>query len=435
MNVKMRIYRAVAPVLILFLSASSVASALDVSGQSRTYLQSRETVDSTSLLPLYEYLDFEAGSFAGKNITFHFGGWYRYDLQDESFGETKNTGDLQYAYLSYRGEKSNAFLNFGRVIANQGVASEQVDGMSAGADLKGGFGITAFAGIPLETSLDTRDGDSVYGGRISQGRDNLYRIGVSYLMEKNDSQEFRKEEGIDLWFRPVDKAEILGTMLYNAITSATAQTSLYLTLGPFKNLTLRTQYMDTSYEDYFTGTTLNAFQLTSGGVGEIDPSEKLALIGEEASLSFGKTNVSVDYKKYEYDIAGSSNYYGGKVAYTGAQSNGSGLAYHRMDGKTKDLQYSEYRLYTYRKIRKIDVTADALMINYDTEINGVANAYSLALAGGYALSPKTVVGADVEYAKNPYYDKDVRTFLKLVYKFDLAPAEKGNKGKDKKGRK
>ena len=93
--------------------------------------------------------------------------------------------------------------------------------------------------------------------------------------------------------------------------------------------------MDTSYKDYFTATTLNAFQLTSGGVGEIDPNEKLALIGEEASLSFGKTNVSVDYKKYDYDIAGSANYYGGKVAYTGAQSNGSGLAYHRMDGETK----------------------------------------------------------------------------------------------------
>ncbi len=425
MNMKMRIYRAVAPVLILLLSASSGALALDVSGQSRTYLQSRETAASTRLLPLYEYLDFRAENFGGKNVTFHFGGWYRYDLQNESFGGTKQTGDIQYAYLSFRGEKNNAFLNLGRVVVNQGVASEQVDGVSVGADLKLGFGIAAFGGTPVETARDTRSGDSVYGGRISQGRDGLYRIGLSYVLEKNDGTEFRKEEGLDLWFRPISKAEILGSMLYNAITSAKAQTSLYLMLGPFKNLTLRTQYMDMSYKDYFTATTMSAFRLAPGG--PLDPNEKLAMIGQEASLSFGKTNITVDYKKYDYDIAGSADYYGAKVAYAGAQNNGGGLAYHRMDGETNDRRYSEYRLYTYRKIRKIDVTADALMVNYDTEINGVKNAYTVALAGGYALSPKTTVGADVEYAKNPYYDKDVRAFLKLVYNFDFAPAAKGRK--------
>jgi len=312
------------------------------------------------------------------------------------------------------------------------VASEQIDGMSVGTDLKLGFGISAFGGIPVETALDTRAGDSVYGGRLSQGRDGLYRIGVSYLLEKNDSVEFRKEEGVDLWFRPIDKAELAGTMLYNAITSANAQTSLYLTLGPFKNLTLRTQYQDISYKDYFTATTMSAFQLMSAGTGSLNPNEKFALIGEEASLSLGKTNVSVDYKKYNYDIAGSANYYGAKIAYAGEKNNGTGLAYHRMEGDTKDLQYNEYRLYTYGKIKKLDVTADALMVSYDTEINGVKNAYSAALAAAYALTPKATVGADVEYAKNPYYDKDVRGFLKLVYNFDFATAQKSTS--NKKGR-
>lgn len=426
---KRRICGASILVLMLFFSTASGVSALDASGQSRTYLQSREAADSSNLLPLYEYLDFRAGNFGGKNLTFHFGGWYRYDLQDESFGGTKNTGDLQYAYLGYRAKKSNAFVNLGRVLVNQGIASEYVDGMSAGADLKLGFGITAFGGLPVETDLDTRTGDSVYGGRISQGREGLYRVGLSYVLEKNDSEDFREEEGLDLWFRPFDKAELLGTMLYNAITSGNAQTSLYLTLGPFKNLALRTQYMDVSYKDYFTATNLDAFQLVSvvsgtTTVGQIDPDENLAMIGEEASLSFGKTKVAVDYNTYDYDIKGSADYYGAKIAYTGDNS-GSGLAYHRMEGETTDLQYTEYRVYTYRKIRKIDVTLDALMVDYDMEINGEKSAFSAALAGAYALSPRTMVGADVEYAKNPYYDKDVRAFLKLVYNFDLA--SKGRK--------
>jgi hypothetical protein len=220
-------------------------------------------------------------------------------------------------------------------------------------------------------------------------------------------------------------------MLYNASTSANALTSLYLTLGPFKDLTLRTQYMAVSYKDYFTTTTMSAFLLsTPSTTGPLDPNEKLALIGEEASLSFGKTNISVDYKKYDYDIAGSADYYGAKVAYTDAQYGSSGLALHRMDGETKDRQYSEYRLYVGKKIQKVDLTADALMVKYDVEINGVKSAYTVALAGGYALFPKTKVGVDLEYAKNPYYDKDVRAFLKLVYNFDftsVAPAPPARK--------
>jgi hypothetical protein len=425
------ILRFTSALLVLILPAASWA--VDLSGQSRTYLQYREAADSTKLLPLYEYLDFRAGD-KSETFSLHFGGWYRYELKDERFDD-KSTGDLQYAYLRYRSGKNNAYANLGRLVVNQGVAAEHLDGAAAGTDLWGGFEISAFGGIPVETDLDTRSGDSLYGGRISQGRDGLYRIGLSYLHEKNNSIDFRKEEGLDLWFRPIDSAEILGTVLYNASTSANALTSFYLTLGPFKDLTLRTQYMDVSYKDYFTTSTMSAFLLsTPSTTGPLDPKEKLAVIGEEASLALGRTNISIDYKKYNYDIAGSADYYGAKIAYTDAQYGSSGLALHRMDGETKDRQYSEYRLYASRKIQKVDLTADALMIKYDAAINGVKSAYTVALAGGYAWSPKTMIGADIEYAKNPYYDKDVRAFLKLVYNFDFASAAPVTPAR-KKGRK
>lgn len=400
------------------------APAVDFSGQSRTYVQSREAVDSTKLMPFYEYLNFKAENVGSQNVRFHFGGWFRYDLRNESFG-SKSSSDLQYAYLSYRRNKGNSIAKLGRIPVSEGIASELVDGAYMGTDLKAGFSVAAFGGVPVEADFDGGSGDSVYGGRIGHTVPGLYRIGLSALVEKNGSAEFRKEEGMDVWFRPFDKAELLGTVLYNAITSANAQTSLYLTLGPFKNLAFRTQYLDISYKDYFTATTLDAFQLISGTTGQIDPDESLAMIGEEASYSFGKTIISVDYNKYDYDIMGSANRYGAKVAHAGAQNSGSGFAYHRMEGEMKDLQYSEYRMYTYRKIREIDVTADALMVNYDMAVSGVKNAFAIALAGRYVLSPKTIVGADIEYAKNPYYDKDVRAFLKLTYNFDLAFGAKG----------
>lgn len=421
----MRIFRLVLPVFAMLLpSLSTEAFALDVTGQSATYLQSRQEFDSTRLLPLYEYLNFNANDLGSKNLSFHFGGWYRHDLRNESFG-TKSTGDLQYAYLGYRADKANAFLNLGRVVVNQGVASEQVDGIAVGTDLMAGFNVSAFGGSPVETAFDTRSGDSIYGARISQGSPNVYRLGVSYLLERNSNTDFRKEEGLDLWFRPLDKVELLGTTLYNAITSAVARNAYNLILGPFSILTLRTEFTEIRYKDFFTSPTLSAFQLQPGG--PVDPNDKLTTIGEEASLAFGALVFSADYKKYRYLIEGDADYYGGRLAYTGSSGVGAGAAAHRMDGQTDNLRYYEYRAYAYKNFKKTDLAVDLLTVTYDTEINSVKNAYSASLAGGYSLTPALKVGADIEYSKNPFFDKDVRGLVKLVYNFDYVPAARGRK--------
>jgi hypothetical protein len=409
--------------LLLVLFFSSVASALEFSGQSSSYLFSRETADQTRLLPFYEYLNFKAEDLGSPNISFHFGGWFRYDLKNESYG-TKSTGDLQYAYLSFKRDKGNAALNLGRLYVNEGVASEQIDGAFGRTDLKGGFTVAAFGGSPVETVFDTRTGDSVYGGRISQGLPELYRIGLSYLLEKNNSADFRKEEGLDLWFRPVNKVELLGMSFYNALTSEWMKHTYYLTLGPFGILSFRTEFTQISYKDYFTNATTTAFKLDPT---LIDPQEKVSTVGEEVLFNLGKTTLSADYKKYNYDIAGNADYYGGKLAYAGAQNIGAGLSVHRMDGQTDKLRYYEYRLYGYKKFSKTDITVDLLTVSYDAEINGVKNAYSASLAGGYALSAKARLAADVEYAKDPFFNKDVRGLVKLVYNFDIVPGAKGRK--------
>jgi len=425
-----------AALMVFLLSFASAASALEITGQSRSYLQSREEWDSTQLLPFYEYLNFKAEDLGSQNISFHFGGWYRYDLENESFG-TKSTSDLQYAYLSYKPDKGNAFLNIGRLYVNEGTASEIVDGAYGRTDLMGGLTVAAFGGSPVSPQgtiisgsggtpvppgSDTRQDDTLYGGRLSQGFPGLYRIGFTYLLEKNDGTDFRKEEGLDLWFRPIDKAELQGKSLYNALTSDWAQHNYYLTLGPFSDISFRTIYTYTSYKDYFTTATTTAFKFDPT---IIDPNEKLSTIGEEVAFNIGKTTLSADYKKYNYDIAGDASYYGGKVAFAGAQNIGAGLSVHRMDGQTDQLKYYEYRLYGYKKFDKTDITVDLLTVAYDEEINGVKNAYSASLAGGYALSAKARLAADVEYSKDPYFDKDVRGLVKLVYNFDIEPGTKG----------
>ncbi len=92
---------------------------------------------------------------------------------------------------------------------------------------------------------------------------------------------------------------------------------------------------------------------------------------------------------------------------------------HKMDGKDDRLKYDEYRAYVYKKFGKADLTLDALDVKYEQAINGVKDAYSVSLAIGYDLTEKLKVGADVEYSKNPDFDKDVRAFLKAIYRFDV----------------
>jgi hypothetical protein len=57
-------------------------------------------------------------------------------------------------------------------------------------------------------------------------------------------------------------------------------------------------------------------------------------------------------------------------------------------------------------------------VKYKEPVNGVDKSYSATIAAGYEMTEKLKLGADLEYSKNPDFDKDVRFFLKLNYRFD-----------------
>jgi hypothetical protein len=415
-------------VLVLCLPVSSPA--FDFSGQSRTYALSRETVDGTKLLPFFEYLDFRADDVTVNDLSFHFGGWLGYESKEEIFG-SKSTGDLQYGYLSYRPKQSNARVDLGRFIVSEGAAVAQLDGLHARTDLLGGFNAAVFGGIPVLASTSTatggldfksRTGDSVYGGRFGHSTD-YTRIGVSYLREKDDHVDFRKEESVDLWLRPASVVELTGTSSYNALTKEWMQHTYHLTLVPVSNLILGTDANRIVYKDYFQASTVNVFKLTPG---ILDPNERMKSIGETASYVIGPATLSLSYTAYSYDIAGNAKNYGGMLAF-GGMGGGFGLGAHRMNGETDKLRYTDYRVYAYKKFGPADITADAMTISYDSAINGIKTGYSASLAGGYGVTERAKVKADVEYGHNPFYDRDVRGLVQFVYNFGTIPGAKGGK--------
>ena len=396
------------------------ASAANIAGTSNTYLQSRQTVDDSNLLPIYEYLDFSVQDLGKESISIHFGGWLGYDLQDNSFGgdDKKKGSDLQYGYVSYRRSTGNSLVNVGRIMVFEGIAAERVDGIYARTDLMKGFGISAFGGAPVETNINMPGNNTIYGGRVSQQNAGLYTIGLSYLKEDKNSDTYRKEGAIDVWVRPVNKVELTGRSSYNFQTTGWMEHAYYLMFGPFDKLRVNAEATWINYGDYFMASTSSAFKMTPGGA--LDPNEKVSILGPEVFYAINdKWAVSAVYKSYSYDIAGSASYYGAKLTFRVPKSYSAGISAHKMDGDTDRLQYDEYRVYASKRMHKLDVTLDLVDVKFKQSINNVSNAYSATLAAGYELSERLALGADLEYAKNPDFDKDVRLFAKMTYRFDV----------------
>lgn len=410
---------------ILLLSSPLASWALTLTGESNTFLGARETTDKSKIVPVYEYLDFTVDKIGDNRVSFHFGGWGKGDLKEESFGK-RYDADVEYAYLSFKNDRNNAIVNLGRLLVFEGVAMEKIDGIYARTDLKRGFGLSGYVGSPVESVSTGDSGDIIYGGRASFQVPASLVVGASYLMETKGSSDFRKEAGFDVWLNPLKKAVITGKSSYNAVTDGWMEHAYVLTLGPFGNLRLNSEASWINYKDYFASATTEVFRLTPG---IIDPLEKVRALGEEVAYSINENLVaSADYKNYSYSLAGTADYYGAKLTYSVPEKGGAGISVHRMNGGVDRLRYDEFRVYGFKKFGKADLTLDFHDVDYDTDISGMKNAYVASLAAGYNVTQKFRMVANIDYSRNPIYDRDIRTFLRLVYRFDTTfGSEKGAK--------
>ncbi len=406
-----------AVVLILLLSlcsTSGVSMAASLSGDSSTYFESRQQEDGSHVFAGYEYLDFAVQDIGADTVSFHTGGWLRQDFQTEEY-DTRSNSDLQFSYLSFKSKTDNTVVNLGRVMVFEGVAAERVDGIYARTDLAAGFGMSAFGGIPVETNINISGNNVIYGARLFNQMGNIYNIGISALEEEKDSQSYRKEAGIDLSVHPIDKVDITGRSSYNDITDGWMENTYVLSLGPFANMRFDTTASWINYDDYFFRVTTSALSTT---LGLLPQGEKVRKLGEAASYQV-TDNVSIiaDYKNFDYLIEGDANYYGAMVKYSVSGSGGAGLGYHSMNGDTDRLRYNEYRVYGFKKLGKVNLTADVLDLVYESPINGVKDSFSGTLAAEYDLTDAWKLGADVEYSHNPDFNRDIQTFVKLIYHF------------------
>jgi hypothetical protein len=416
--------------------------AVSITGDSNTYLQSRQDEDKNKIVGAYEYLNFSVQD-AG-NITFHVGGWVSYDLGDKQNSlETKTlekilgdrgNSDLQYGFLSYKSANSNAMVNLGRIMVSEGVAAARVDGIYVRTDLVHNFGISVFGGRSVDSDISTVKGDNtIIGTRLTHQVPGLYKFGVSAMVEKKNGEESPKEEGFDFWFRPMNNVEFVGNSKYSAVqnewkkldiqTSDWANHSYSLVLGPVDKMRLTTEASMINYKNFFTAPTTSAFRFDPT---VIDPNEKVRILGEEVAYDLSPTlNFSISVKDFKYDIAGKATSIGGNLRLGAASTGRYGFSVRNMSGDEDRLKYMEFRAFALRKVGHADFLLDVLDVKYSEAINGVRDAYTLLFSAGYELSERMKITADAELSRNPDFDKDIRTMAKLEYRFDTAHGAHG----------
>ncbi|MBU5614903.1 hypothetical protein KOL99_18445 [Geomonas sp. Red51] len=418
----------------VMLAASSVtlaqpvmAADYTITGSSNTYLRMTRTINKEDLYPLYEYLRFSvtAAEKDGSATSLHVGAWGRVDLFDKSTDHYTD-GDLQYGYLSYQAAKNNLLVNAGRQFITEGVATERVDGLYVRSDFAAGITAAAFAGSPVVTTPNYKGGDFIYGGRVAQGKPGLYSVGVSALRDESDKAHDREEEGIDLWVHPVKQVDLTGRSSYNSITGGWMEHAYTLSVAPIDAVTVSADLSRINYEDYFYSVTTTAFALQPGGL--LDPREKVTAAGVSAAWTPVKNlTVAAEYKNYGYELLGSADYVGGKVAYTTADALSLGASGHRMDGSSDRTRYYDYRLYALKKTGHTEFGVDFYNVIFDRPIDGVKSSYALTGIAGYEVTEKLKVGGDIEYSQSPDFDKEWRALVKVAYAFDMKCGEKGGK--------
>lgn len=409
----------------------SAALAADTSIDSTTILRVEQRDISGSskeeIVPATQFLGIDVDKLADGNLSAHFYGWGRVDLADKSFNNDRAAGRLTYGYLQYRFKQANADLRAGRFFVREGIANEQVDGISLRTDLPYGFGLSTFGGASVHTAHISGEksdgkGDTVFGGRASYRYKGMLELGFSGVYESKaptlvaHTVGDHRLLGGDIWFSPHRMVAITGHTSYNPETSGVAEHSYLISLKPLRDLLLSAEFNEQRDRNYlFSGTVF------SGAL--LNPADKSRTVGWSASYGLAKgVEVSADYKHYTRDLGNADRF--GADARLRLQGNSlrSGLAYHYLRAGegfaiagTSSASYHELRAYLMHDSKTFFGAVDAIDYIFTKEIFNESSAWELTASLGYHITPALALSGDLSYGRNPQFNDDLRGLARLTY--------------------
>lgn len=449
-------------VALLAALVAATACAQDVNVYSTTigqmWKQDTNGFDKSNFLPATEFLGIDATKVGSDKLSLHLYGWGYADLQDPSTIGGKNGGNLTYGYLQYDFDQANAQIKAGRIVVNQGIANEQVDGVFARTDLKNGFTVSAFAGVPViykNLSDNTQSQiawqrDVIVGARLSWRYAKLGEIGVSYLQDGTNAtvpqttpatpNYMRQQVGVDLGLTPWDFLAVNGRTVFDVQSrpaaqpgsenSSIAEHDYSATAKVASSLSFTGTYVERNFNAYYAGTTLPSL---------FNMNEKGMLTATGLAMTWTPLDglqISPDVKRTDRELYGDTTRAGADFRYSIASMHLLlGAGYHHtnayrvvsVDANTPSfsLSHGEERAWAIYENGAFSASLDAIRFHYgdasaNPSLNGKAVESQIIGSLGYQAMANLKVSGDLSVADTPLYQKQVMGLVRIEYRFGFA---------------
>lgn len=442
------------PVALLaaLLAAPAPAAEVEAYGTTlaRYWNQNYPDLSKNRYVPLTQFVGIDATGLGDTPWSLHLFGWGKTDLADASSPGGKGDGDLTYGYLQYRAPRANGEFKLGRFAATGAAGLELVDGLSARADLRGGFTVSFFGGKPVvydpEGAPKAADRTFLGGARLAWRAGRYGELGVSYLQDGTTPKEqpgqppledrSRKLLGGDLRLSPHPAFDVSGRVTFNQKkadpafpddkASRLASQDYALSWKLTRTIQLSGTYLERNFKDYYAGTNLPAL------FRQVETEKYKAHGGMLAFGIGGPVQVTADYRKARREGNGDSTRVGAEIrtAPEGWKLK-TGLAYHRVTatdvplvGGTVafySLAHNEIRLWLLHDGGWYFASLDAVSYTFDDKhnpmLNGEPKAYLGVASVGFRPSGGITLSGDLSYGMNPLYQKEVRGLVRLDFRF------------------
>ena len=406
-------------VLPAFVSAAEIQFKSDTIV--RLFERDTQTEDDATVLPGYQFLQVDAGELQDYGLSFHLYGWGRADFADNDYYDDQTSGELLYGYVEYRREENRCSLRLGRQYVFEGVANEAIDGLRLSGDIGDYFSLSLYGGQPVGLDSEQgRDGDSIYGGRLSNRLGTHYEYGVSYKKTENDSETVEEMVGFDLALFLPANLNLFGFSKYNSDSNDWAEHSYELQI-PIGSFQFTPYYRHFFYQEYFdTGANaVNPFRVLA------QKDETLTAYGIDALWQMNDNwTFGGKVKLHDYDELDSAETYSLLAFWKGDGLTQYGTEVGRtISDDTAGNEYTLVRLYGYceEMAEQFGInffSADLLVAFYDEEIYGEDNSLFVSLAAGKRfLDDALSVKLSGDYSQDPYFDDDLRGMLTVSYSY------------------
>lgn len=412
--------------------------------------------DKATYTPATQYLGIDATKVGTENLSIHLFGWGRTDLSEATSIDGKRGGSLTFGYARYRFDQANAEVKAGRFAVTQGGAIEQIDGVAARADLRGGFTVSTFFGKPvLFRTVDPQDRpdyefqrDFIFGTRFAWRSAKVGEFGLSYLQDGTKAAKdltfpssvdyTRKQLGGDLRIAPtaniafsgrtvLDLASHDNVLVPNAAKpSKIAEHDYTLTVKVAELFTVAGNMTERNFNAYYAGSSFRSL------FRQNEPGQFKAWTGSVTWGQGGPVQVVADYRHTQREIYGAANRVGADLRWTILDSKLiTGFGYHNVsaadavlvDGRipTYGLSYREARAWVMYNNEKFTASLDGIHHAFgdakNPNLNGKTSEYELVGSLGYQVLANLKVSADLSHGANAIYTKETRGLLRAEFRF------------------